>query len=402
MFRAPPSGILIACVAALLIPSVAAACLWDHDTIKMERTRFPGTLELISGKFLRHSPEFYQWRIQDRMRRLESDPTNPALLDDLAVAYDKTGQHDLAIETALKTERLWPGRYETAANLGTFYIHAGKPGDGLPHIDRALRINPDAHFGREKYQRLLVEYALHRRPSGRAGLPLADVTVVRSEYPGNRQQPIADTRDTFAAYLFRGRQGLLPPAEAAAAVKGVLGMMRFGKHDSPALLEALGALLVADVDGYSSPRDAKLLAARAFLRASYEVPDETARVAYRAMAARALVFQTARHDSDEQVALDQVEASFRQELDDARVWYAELRERELSWVRGAADPEAEFDKLYAVEPELPGMEVEEPSTEDDTALDRSVTGPTTVFILVAVTVLAVVVWRARRSRAPAV
>src|SRR6476646_9780391 len=89
-------------LATLLTSSVALACLWDYDTIKMERARFPGTLELITGKFLRHSPEFYKWRIENRLKRLKADPTNAALLDDLAAAYDKTGQHDKAIETAQK------------------------------------------------------------------------------------------------------------------------------------------------------------------------------------------------------------------------------------------------------------------------------------------------------------
>ena len=95
-------------LAGLLVPSVVAACSWDYDTIKMERTRFPGTLELITGKFLRHSPEFYRWRIDDRLKRLESAPSDAALLDDLAVAYDKTGRHDEAIKTARRTEQLHP------------------------------------------------------------------------------------------------------------------------------------------------------------------------------------------------------------------------------------------------------------------------------------------------------
>lgn len=130
MRRYPLSVMPVALLASLFLATAAMACLWDYDTLKMERTRFPGTLELITGKFLRHSPEFYQWRIRNRLGRLESDPKNVALLDDLAVAYDKTGQHDKAIETALQTEILHPGRYETAANLGTFCIHAGRPKEG--------------------------------------------------------------------------------------------------------------------------------------------------------------------------------------------------------------------------------------------------------------------------------
>src|SRR5262245_8534092 len=159
----PYRAAALAVFAGLLLPSVAFACLWDYDTIKMERSRFPGTLELITGKFLRHSPEFYQWRITNRLKRLEADPSNALLLDDLAVAYDKTGQHEKAIETALKTEQLHPGRYETASNLATFLFHAGRPEEGIPHVDRALKINPNAHFGREKYQKFLTEYVVGRK-----------------------------------------------------------------------------------------------------------------------------------------------------------------------------------------------------------------------------------------------
>src|SRR5205823_3773549 len=92
----------LAVVATLLLPGIGRACLWDFDTLAMERARFPTALEVITGKFLRHSPEFYEWRIRDRLAKLERDPHNLAYLDDLAVAYDKLGQHDKAIEAMLK------------------------------------------------------------------------------------------------------------------------------------------------------------------------------------------------------------------------------------------------------------------------------------------------------------
>lgn len=47
-------------LAWVVIAPALVACLWDYDTLAMERSRFPSTLELITGKFLRHSPEFYQ------------------------------------------------------------------------------------------------------------------------------------------------------------------------------------------------------------------------------------------------------------------------------------------------------------------------------------------------------
>ncbi|QJW96570.1 hypothetical protein [Frigoriglobus tundricola] len=359
----PYRAAALALVAGLLLPSVGFACLWDYDTIKMERTRFPGTLELITGKFLRHSPEFYQWRIANRLSRLEADPTNAALLDDLAAAYDKTGQHDKAIETAQKTERLYPGRYETAANLGTFYFHAGKLEEGLPHIGRALAINPDAHFGREKYQKLLVEYVIQQRKGGPLKLPLADIKL----YDGVPTDTIGahdhTTSNTFAAFL-RPKDSVEPVARAEieAAVKGITGMMKFGKHDAPVLLEALGVLLVHRE--YDNEHDAKQLATRAFLKASYEVPEGPARVLYRRMAARALSMQTSGQNSNE-MSLEQVEADFRKELDEGRAWYADLRERELSWIRDGKDPEAEFDRLYEAEPEVSGMDVSDPLTPPD-------------------------------------
>lgn len=379
-----------------LFASVTAACTWDYDTIKMERSRFPNTLELVTGKFLRHSPEFYQWRIQNRLKRLEADPSNVALLDDLAVAYDKTGLHDKAIETALRTERLRPGRYETAANLGTFYIHAGRPDDGLPHIDRALKINRFAHFGREKYQKALVEYVLHRRQGGPLRLPVADV-----KFDGPREETSrVKITDTFAAFLLR-RKDRRAQNEIADAVKGVLGMMKFGKHYSPVLLEALATLLLQEPK-YDLFEDAKLLAARAYLKASYEAPDAPARVAYRSMATDALDSQSV-PDGQRQISLQMVEDDFKRELEDARAWYADLREREISWIRNGQDPEAEFDRLYTADPAIPGMDASPgvdasdgaaPSTSDDPEFAILVV----VFVSVAL-VIAVLIWGAWRNRA---
>jgi tetratricopeptide (TPR) repeat protein len=148
--RSPRTLGLLTCF--LLTPAVALACLWDSDTLKQERYHFPETLELVTGKFLRHSKEFYEWRIQDRVAKLKSEPKNLTYLDDLAVAYEKVGDHDKAIETILKKEEIQPGIYETYSNLGTFYILTGEFEKGLPFIDKALAINPDAHFGSEKYQ----------------------------------------------------------------------------------------------------------------------------------------------------------------------------------------------------------------------------------------------------------
>ncbi len=361
------------------VPATALACLWDYDTLKQERARFPTTLELITGKFLRHSKEFYEWRIQDRLTKLKADPSNLGYRDDLAVAYEKTGRHAEAVETILAKEKTKPGEYETYSNLGTFHILAGDFEAGLPYIDKALAINPDAHFGRERYQKWLVEYALERKRQGKIEFPLQG----RPAAPVPAVPPGAGA---FHAFLEqRLGRGQLSVEEVQKAAKGVLGMMRFANHDNPLLLEALGDLLL-----HSEPHvDAKLLAARCYLKASYEVQDEAARQAYRALAERALHMQTVGPFGTSQLTLADLESEFKAELADADRWYAELKEREIGWIRDGKDADAEFDRLYAEEPVL-----------GETGLIASVLGSKlAVGAAVALVILAgiMVFRRARRS-----
>lgn len=160
----------------LAFPTVATACLWDYDTLQQERSRFPTAMELMTGRFPRHSPEYYRWRLEDRKLKLAANAAIPELLDDLAVSYDKLGDHSQAIATMQGCERQFPGRYETVANLRKFYFHAGQFQEGIPHIERAIQINPDAHFGREVYQLKLVKYLMSRSPNGQLRLPLAEVS----------------------------------------------------------------------------------------------------------------------------------------------------------------------------------------------------------------------------------
>lgn len=321
-------------VAAMLFtPAVAGACIWDVDTLAAERGRFPTVLEVITGKFLRHSPEYYAWRVQDRKRKIAADPAELANYDDLAVAYDKLGKQDLAIETILAKDKIEPGLYETEANLGTFLIHAGRYEEGLKHIRRAIEINPDAHFGREKYQVLLTEYLVPRLKDGKPQLPLQDVVLA-----GNEEG------ESFAQFLRRDKEHALTPDEVKEAITGVLGIMRFSKHDSHVLLEALASLLREDGTG-SGELDAKLLAARAYITAANSVDAEPTSTAYNTVAMEVLAEQ-------EDATLDLTRRELDVDREDADEWYARLRERELNWIQSGADVDAEFARLYFKEPRL--------------------------------------------------
>src|SRR5207245_778267 len=61
-------------------------------------------------------------------------------------------------------------------------------------------------------------------------------------------------------------------------------------------------------------------------------------------------FQSKDSNRQDALTLEQLEEWFREELKDAETWYAELREREIGWIRDGKDPEAEFGRLYAEEP----------------------------------------------------
>jgi len=316
-----------------LLASPLVACLWDHDTLQMERLRFPSALNLITGKFLRHSPEFYQWRIENRLERLKTTTDDPQLLDDLAVAYDKTGQHQLAMDTIRDKDTRFPGLYETYANLGTFYIHSGDLEAGLTWITKAIAINPDAHFGREIYQDLLVRYVLSKREPGsqKLSLPMGS---------GGGPQ---STGDTFAGFLAdqRSEKAQKQSPNLHAAVKGILGMMRFGHYDSPVLLEALGDLLLGNAGS-----DAKRLAARAYLKASYEVDRPEARSAYRKLAKDALTLQTRTKNTTQPLDLDTLEKQFQSELKNAEAWYAVVQADERNWIASGEDADLKFSQKY--------------------------------------------------------
>ena len=338
MSRLPLCSLLI-----FILPYPCFACLWDNDTLAQERARFPDALELITGKFLRHSKEFYEWRIRGRQEKLKADPDNLSYYDDLAVAYDKTGCHKEAIDLMREADRKSPNRYETEANQGTFYIHAGQPEKGLEHIERALRLNPDAHFGREKYQKLFVKYVLDRR-AGNASLPLArKVTVSDPDY-GDLMRV-----ENFANFLAKESGAeRLSAEEHAAALKGMLGIMRFGNHDSPNLLEVVGDLL-----GFpyaAGVEDAKQLAARAYLKASYGVTGETQQ-AYREMAKEMLRTQLKGPNSSH-LSLDELEGDFQKELAEARRWNEGVRSDELTWIEQGRDADAEFTRKYYDLPEV--------------------------------------------------
>ncbi len=335
------AAVLVTLCATAASTPAASACLWDTDTLWQEREAFPDTLELIVGKFARHTDAFLEDRVARRQSALRLHaageepmpaPQRAAAYDDLAVALEKLGRHDEALAALEKKvadvgDR---GAYETAANRGTILIHAGRLGEGLAEIERALAINPDAHFGRERIQKLLVEYLIERRGDAEEiPLPIDPDVDARS----------ASGHAGFAAFL-KERDVSMKDGRT-----GVEGMLRFGDYRSPVLLEALGDVLSAngfrdDPTDISVPRS---LATRAYLAAGRAAPEAAG--AYRDLAAAALTMQRI---DDRQADVESVAEALDREFAETEAWFDKVREDEALWIRVSPDPDARFREKYGV------------------------------------------------------
>ncbi|MGV3722192.1 MAG: hypothetical protein ACO1SX_14890 [Actinomycetota bacterium] len=179
--QAPTVGLLLTLMLALLA-APARACLWDSDTLEAESKGMPGVVDVITGRFHRNPPLYYELRIRRATVELNESPANLEAFDDLAVAYDRLGKGAEAI-AAMEAKRKALDRmpagdaevrkhhYRYLANQGTFWAHRWfrEGADrkrpemlrrGRDLIRQAIELNPNAHFGREKYQLRALEWIL--------------------------------------------------------------------------------------------------------------------------------------------------------------------------------------------------------------------------------------------------
>src|SRR5262249_55677073 len=74
--------------------------------------------------------------------RLQSDPNNPALLNELGNILLQRGRPQQAIAQYEKAVKIQPDLVIAWNNLGVAYTAAGKPSDGESAYRRAIRISP--------------------------------------------------------------------------------------------------------------------------------------------------------------------------------------------------------------------------------------------------------------------
>jgi len=231
------------------VPAIAMACLWDRDTPRSEALGMPEVVAAITGRFERNPPLFYEMRLGRVTEHLKAYPDDLAAYDDAGVASDRLGRGDEAIDWMKKKhERLAlrpPGEAETKehayryhANLGTFLVHrwAKQGADrakiaevkaARDEIAKALEINPDAHFGREKYQLMALDWIIDPPNSNEQYFPnLLNMRI--SNFNGHTE-----------------------PKEADVAVRGLAGLIMLGNAwESVDVFYALSIALQNDSLGF--------------------------------------------------------------------------------------------------------------------------------------------------------
>ena len=171
----------LAIASAVLLAVSVPACLWDYDTLSMEAKGMPDVVDVIVGRFERNPPLYYEMRLDRVSKDLATHPDRLLLYDDAAVACDRLGRGDEGMDwldrkhKALK--RLDPDGsreddwYRYYANVGTLRVHrwarngmkqeeATELEQAIKEIEAAIKINPDAHFGREWVQLGLMKVML--------------------------------------------------------------------------------------------------------------------------------------------------------------------------------------------------------------------------------------------------
>lgn len=143
----------------LLSSWVAHACLWDGDTLADEKKQHPTLAEAI----LHPTNEVADTpRLMAKIESLRAAPkeNEPAWWNDLAGAYIRVGQSAEAVRILEPLTNRFPEDYGIHANLGTAYHLLGRYSDAEREIARDLEINPEPHFGLEKYHLALLQYLI--------------------------------------------------------------------------------------------------------------------------------------------------------------------------------------------------------------------------------------------------
>ena len=139
-------------VTFLTASPTSRASLWDDETLAAEANGLPDLVRIITGRFERNPPLYYEMRLSRAAGRIKAEPNDLVAYDVAGVACDRLGRGDEAIawmeqknlqmaamvvSGARKSEDLRDHYYRCLANIGTFWVHRWARGGRLVAAGRS-------------------------------------------------------------------------------------------------------------------------------------------------------------------------------------------------------------------------------------------------------------------------
>jgi tetratricopeptide (TPR) repeat protein len=141
-----------------LAPGDARACGWDWESYHAEERSLPCVYDALLGFWPKHTDAYHERRIEAADAGLRWIPGWTDGLDAKGNSLLALGRFAEAELVMNQRHTIAPAAYAGHANLGTLYTFTGQFDAALEHIDAAMAIEPQAHFGREGYHRALVVF----------------------------------------------------------------------------------------------------------------------------------------------------------------------------------------------------------------------------------------------------
>jgi hypothetical protein len=165
------------------LPHASKACIWDGQTLKTERGRAPKMAEVILET--RNTSTDSQ-KLRERLTQLKSTPheNDPDWWNDLAGTHIRLGEINAAISILEPLTNRFAGNYGIHANLGTAYHLQDRYAEAEREIARDLEINPDAHFGLERYHLALLQYLVRDADYQKAHLYIDEWSSIFAQREG--------------------------------------------------------------------------------------------------------------------------------------------------------------------------------------------------------------------------
>lgn len=239
-----------------LLSFLLLACIWDTDTIDDELRGLPALESVVSDRWYRHSDVLYRTRIRQLNPKLSQQEITCDQYDDLAVAYEKIQEHESALQVLdAKRELLEKApdsehQYRYHANLGTVLAHAGRFDEALEELEKALTLNPEAHFGREQFQVDLIRYLKAAKENPKLWSEHNFLTysnyAIRIDYGGIASTSAERLQPNYDPDKKGNKSPELREFDLEKARKGIVGMLRFGGIEGPELYRALADLCVCE------------------------------------------------------------------------------------------------------------------------------------------------------------